>query len=59
MVTDCDRGIPFVMSHPKSEAAKAFGQIAERCKEYIGFNGMEKKVEKESSLHFGEQQAKR
>ena len=60
MVTDCDRGMPFVMSHPKSEAAKAFRQIAERCKEYIGFNGMEKKVEKEEfSQHFGEQQAKR
>jgi hypothetical protein len=47
------------MSYPKSEAAKAFRQIAERCKEYIGFNGMEKKVEKEFSPHFGEQQAKR
>jgi Mrp family chromosome partitioning ATPase len=60
IVTDCDRGMPFVMSYPKSEAAKAFRQIAERCKEYIGFNGMEKKVEKEEfSQHFGEQQAKR
>jgi ATP-binding protein involved in chromosome partitioning len=60
IVTDCDRGMPFVMSYPKSEAAKAFRQIAERCKEYIGFNGREKKVEKEEfSQHFGEQQAKR
>jgi hypothetical protein len=30
MVTDCDRGMPFVMSHPESEAAKAFKQIADR-----------------------------
>jgi Mrp family chromosome partitioning ATPase len=59
IVNDCDRGMPFVMSYPKSEAAKAFRQIAERCKEYIGFNGMEKKIEKEFSPHFGEQQAKR
>jgi ATP-binding protein involved in chromosome partitioning len=36
MVIDCDRGMPFVMSYPKSEAAKAFRQIADRCKKYVG-----------------------
>ena len=48
MVTDCDRGMPFVMDHPQSEAAKAFKQIADRCKEYVGFKEIEKKLETET-----------
>jgi len=60
MVTDCDRGMPFVMSHPKSEAAKAFKQIADRCKEYVGFKEIEKHFEKENfPYHFKEKEAKR
>jgi hypothetical protein len=34
------------MSHPKSEAAKAFKQIADRCKEYVGFKEIEKQFER-------------
>jgi predicted Fe-Mo cluster-binding NifX family protein len=53
MVTDCDRGMPFVMDHPQSEAAKAFKQIADRCKEYVGFKEIEKKLETEKfPYHF-------
>lgn len=60
MVTDCDRGMPFVMSHPMSEAAKAFRQIADRCKEYVGFKEIEKQFEKEKfPHHFKEQEVKR
>jgi ATP-binding protein involved in chromosome partitioning len=60
MVTDCDRGMPFVMSHPMSEAAKAFRQIADRCKEYVGFKEVEKQFEKEKfPHHFKEQEVKR
>jgi ATP-binding protein involved in chromosome partitioning len=47
MVTDCDRGMPFVMSYPKSEATKAFRQIADRCKEYVGLNEIRETVQKE------------
>jgi ATP-binding protein involved in chromosome partitioning len=36
MVSDCDKGIPFVMASPDSEAAKAFRQIADRCREFVG-----------------------
>jgi len=43
MVTDCDRGMPFVTAHPNSEAAEAFKKIANRCKEYIGLKEKEKK----------------
>ena len=60
MVTDCDRGMPFVMSYPKSEAAMAFRQIADRCKEYVGFNEIRETVEKEElPYHFRGQHAKR
>ncbi len=60
MVTDCDRGMPFIMSHPNSEAAKAFKEIAERCKEYVGFREIEKQFEKEKfPYHFKEKEAKR
>jgi len=55
MVIDCDRGMPFVMSHPKSEAAKTFKQIADRCKEYVGFKKIEKQFEREKfPYHFKE-----
>jgi Mrp family chromosome partitioning ATPase len=55
MVIDCDRGMPFVMSHPKSEATKAFKQIADRCKEYVGFKEIEKQFEREKfPYHFKE-----
>ena len=47
MVTDCDRGMPFVMAHPNSEATKAFKEIADICKEYMGFKEIENKFEKE------------
>jgi len=60
MVTDCDRGMPFVMSHPNSEATKAFKDIADLCKRYVEFKGVEKQLEEERSFHpFKEQQAKR
>ena len=60
MVIDCDRGMPFVMSHPKSEAAKAFKQIADRCKEYVGFKEIEKQLEREKfPHHFEGQEVKR
>jgi len=60
MVIDCDRGMPFVMSHPKSEAAKAFKQIADRCMEYVGFKEIEKQFEREKfPHHFKEQEVKR
>jgi Mrp family chromosome partitioning ATPase len=51
MVTDCDRGMPFVMAHPNSEATRAFKEIAHRCKEYVVFKGMEKQVDKEKFSH--------
>jgi ATP-binding protein involved in chromosome partitioning len=47
MVIDCDRGMPFVVARPDSEAAKAFKKIAERTKEYIGFRETEKETEME------------
>jgi len=47
MVTECDRGMPFVMAHPDSEATKAFKKIADRCKEFVGFKEIEKKLEME------------
>ena len=60
MVTDCDRGMPFVMAHPDSEATKAFNEIAHRCKEYVGFKEIEKKLETEKSpYHFQKQEVKR
>jgi Mrp family chromosome partitioning ATPase len=45
MVTDCDRGMPFVMAHPDSEITEAFKQIAQRCKEYVGLKKIEKEIE--------------
>ena len=45
MVTDCDRGMPLVMSHPSSEAAKVFQEIASRVKTYTGFKRIEIKTE--------------
>jgi Mrp family chromosome partitioning ATPase len=60
MVTDCDRGMPFVMAHPDSEVTKAFEEIAHRCKEYVGFKEIEKKLETETSpYHFQKQEVKR
>jgi len=55
MVTDCDRGMPFVMAHPDSEATKAFEEIVHRCKEYVGFKEIERNLEKERfPYHFKE-----
>jgi len=60
MVTDCDRGMPFVMAHPDSEATKAFEEIAHRCKEYVGLKEIEKRLEREKfPYHFKEQEVKR
>jgi len=47
MVVDCDRGMPFVMAHPNSEATKAFKDIANRCKDYVGFREIEKRLNRE------------
>ena len=47
MVTDCDRGMPLVLSHPSSEAAKAFQGIASRVKTYTGFKNTKIKSEQE------------
>ena len=53
MVNDCDRGMPFVMAHPDSEATKVFGEITKRCKEYVGFKEIERNLEKEKfPYHF-------
>lgn len=60
MVTDCDRGIPFVMSHPDSDATKAFREIADTCKKYVRFKEIEKQFEREKfPYHFKEKEAKR
>jgi len=60
MVIDCDRGMPFVMAHPDSEATKAFQEIAHRCKEYVGFKEMERQIEIEKfPYHFEKQEVKR
>ena len=59
IVTDCDRGMPFVMSHPDSEATKAFQEIAHRIKTYIGFKEIEGELEKEKfPYHFKKQEVK-
>jgi ATP-binding protein involved in chromosome partitioning len=59
VVTDCDRGMPFVMAHPDSEATKAFKVIADICKEYVGFKEIEKKLEMEKfPYHFKKQEVK-
>jgi Mrp family chromosome partitioning ATPase len=60
IVTDCDRGMPFVMAHPDSEATEAFEEIADRCKEYVGFKETVKQSEREKfPYHFKEQEVKR
>jgi len=60
MVTDCDRGMPFVMDHPQSEAARALKQIADRCKEYVGLKEVDNKLEGEKiPYHFKQQEVKR
>ncbi len=60
MVTDCDRGMPFLMAHPDSEATKAFQEIAHRCKEYVGFKEIERQMEIEKfPYHFKKQEVKR
>ena len=59
MVTDCDRGMPFVTAHPDSEATKAFKEIAHRCKEYVGFKEMERQSEREKFPYHFKQAAKR
>jgi ATP-binding protein involved in chromosome partitioning len=60
MVADCDRGMPFVMAHPDSEATRVFEEIAHRCKEYVGFKGIEKQFEGgKFAIHFKEQEVKR
>jgi ATP-binding protein involved in chromosome partitioning len=59
MVTNCDRGTPFVMSCPNSEATKVFKQMAERCKEHVGLNEPKKAAEREElSYRPREQHAK-
>ncbi len=35
IVTDCDRGVPLVLSSPTSEAAKAFKQLAALCRQSV------------------------
>jgi MinD-like ATPase involved in chromosome partitioning or flagellar assembly len=60
MVTDCDRGMPFLMAHPDSEATRAFQEIAHRCKEYVGFKEIERQIEIEKfPYHFEKQEGKR
>jgi ATP-binding protein involved in chromosome partitioning len=59
MVTDCDRGMPFVISHPNSPAAEAIKKIANRCKEYVGFKEIEKGLEREKFPYHFKQEVKR
>ena len=60
MVTDCDRGMPFVISHPDAEATKAFREIAHRCEAYVGFREIEKQFGREHvPYHSKEKEAKR
>jgi len=60
VVTDCDRGMPFVMAHPESEATRAFKEIAHRCKEYVVSRRTQKSLEKENfSHHFTQQEGQR
>ncbi len=59
MVNDCDRGMPYVMAHPDSEATQAFKEIADRCKKYVGFKEAERKLEMEKfPYHFKKQEVK-
>jgi Mrp family chromosome partitioning ATPase len=58
MVIDCDRGMPFVMAHPDSEATKAFEEMVHRCKEFVGFKEIERNLEKgKFPYHFQKPQA--
>jgi ATP-binding protein involved in chromosome partitioning len=59
MVTDCDQGMPFVMSHPNSPAAEAIKKITNRCKEYVGFKEIEKGLEREKFPYHLKQEVKR
>ncbi|MGB9630069.1 MAG: P-loop NTPase [Thermodesulfobacteriota bacterium] len=60
LVTDCDRGMPFVMAHPQSMATNAFKEIANRCKEYVGLREIEKQIEREKfPYYFKGQEVKR
>jgi ATP-binding protein involved in chromosome partitioning len=52
MVSDCDRGVPFVMAHPDSKAAAAFREIARRSTQYVGFNQKERKEQREQFPNF-------
>jgi len=60
MVTDCDRGMPFVMAHPNSEAAKALKEIADICKQSVGFKEAPRSLgEEKFPYHFKQQEVKR
>ena len=60
MVADCDRGRPFVMSHPDSEVAKVFQEVAYRVKTFVGFKEMGSELKKEKfPYHFKQQEVKR
>jgi len=60
MVTDCDRGMPFVMAHPDSESTNALKEIARRCKEYVRFNEIRGNFEEEKfPYHLKQQEVKR
>jgi Mrp family chromosome partitioning ATPase len=60
MVIDCDRGMPFVMAHPDSEAAKSFKEIAYHSKEYVGFKEVDNQLEGDKiPYHFKQQEVKR
>jgi len=59
MVTDCDRGMPFVMSHPNSPAAEVFKKIGNYCKEYVGFKEIEQELEREKFPYHFKQEVKR
>jgi len=59
VVTDCDRGMPFVMSHSNSEAAKAFQEVAHRVQRYAGFKERESEKERRKfPYHFRTEEAK-
>ena len=56
MVNDCDRGTPFVMSHPNAMAAAAFREIARRSTQYVSFNQIERKRQREEFPNYFKQQ---
>jgi MinD-like ATPase involved in chromosome partitioning or flagellar assembly len=52
--------MPFVMAHPDSEVTRALKEIADICKEYVGFKEIERKIEmEESPYHFQKQEVKK